>query len=447
MTLIAQLKEKREERKKALDAAGAILTKAQTEKRSITTEEEQEFDKRHTDGDRLLKEIERLEKQLDSERSLAATATDTRTSGREDFNGAPEKRSTEITPEKKAKFKEFRSMAMRAWFVAGPDNLVPNLRARYNDLNAEVGDEYRALSATTSNAGAATVPTGFVYQLETALKYFGGIIEAADRIPTETGAPLPYPSINDAGNTADALAENAAVRGSSGGSSEADPTYGVVTFNAYDINTGFVLVPIQLLQDSAFDVDAYLAEQLAIRVGRKLNTLCTTGAGSGSNQPQGFVGVATTGATTASGTAISYNDLLALFHSVDPAYRIGPKVGWMFNDSTLLAIRKLVDTNGRPLFIAGGVSEGIQNAQPDTILGKPYWINQDMATIAVNNKTVAFGDFSKYKIREVRQIGLVKAQERFIDLMQIGFLAYQRFDGNLLDAGTHPLKILVQNAS
>jgi HK97 family phage major capsid protein len=154
------------------------------------------------------------------------------------------------------------------------------------------------------------------------------------------------------------------------------------------------------------------------------------------------VNVATIGSYTATTDTLAYNDILALFHAVDPAYRNTPDVAFMFADATLLAIRKLTDSNNRPLFIAGGVSEGIQNAQPDTILGKRYWINQDMNSIGSGSVCMAFGPWHKYKIRRVKTIQLARLTERFIDKLQYGFLAYQRFDGNLVDAGTHPLQLL-----
>jgi HK97 family phage major capsid protein len=147
--------------------------------------------------------------------------------------------------------------------------------------------------------------------------------------------------------------------------------------------------------------------------------------------------------TAANASSIVAADLIDLFHGVDPAYRNGPKVAFMMNDSTLKAIRKLKDDSGGAgvgnfLWMAG-LSAGI----PDTILGKPYFVNQDMASIATTNKTVLFGDFSKYLIRNVREITMLRLVERYADFHQVGFLAFSRHDGRILDAGTDPLKVLV----
>ena len=115
----------------------------------------------------------------------------------------------------------------------------------------------------------------------------------------------------------------------------------------------------------------------------------------------------------------------------------------MLNDSTLKAIRKLVDNSGGSgvgnyLWMAG-LSAGV----PDTILGKPYTINQDMASIGTGNKSVGFGDFSKYKIRDVKGITVLRLNERYADSHQVGFFAFMRADGRTLDAGTDPIKVLL----
>lgn len=440
MSLSADIKTLRLKRKDSLDAAGAILTKAAKEKnRPLTAEENTEFDKRHVEGDAMLVQIGQFEKQLDATREMDRVRDDHRPAGREDIVSA-----ASLTDETREQCDELRKLELRAYMVNGVSYLRQDMQTRHAQLMAEVGTEYRALSAITGTLGQDTIPSGFVYTLDTALKYYGGIVDAADYIDTDSGAPLPYPSINDTANTGELAAENTQVAGSTGGAAEQDPTYGIVNLNAYMFDTGFVLVPIQLIQDSAFDVDKYLNDALAMRIGRKLNLKCTVGAGAGSSEPKGFIPASVSGLTAAGAAAITYNDILGLLHSVDPAYRNGPKTGFMFNDSVLLALRKLVDGNGRPLFVAGGTAEGIQNAQPDRLFGKQYWINQDMAGIATTNKSMAFGDFSKYKIRRVRTLQLVRAQERFIDALQIGFLAYQRFDGNLIDAGTRPIKFLTQ---
>jgi HK97 family phage major capsid protein len=470
MNTLTMLREKRTERKNVTDAAQAILTKCyKGNKRALTTEEDTEFNKRHEEGDRLYKEIERLEKQHDAESQLNAAATDTRSAGRENFSGdLPE--SEEMPDGYVEKKKELQEIEFRRWICKGVlDEMPKSVMSRRAKIVAEIGpyfrsemralsndssldirgqQSYRALSAITGTAGADTVPISFMYQLEVATKYFGGIVNAADYVDTDDGRQLPWPTLNDTTNTGETILENTQVAGSTGGASEQDPAYGVVPLNAYMHDTGFVLIPLQLIQDSAFNVDTYLNEALDTRLGRRMNTECTVGTGASANSATGFLTVTTQGAVSTTGAGLVWNDLVNLFHSVDPSYRARPKSGWQLADSTVAVLRKLVDSNGRPLWIAGGTTgNAVASGAPGLIMDAPYWVNQDMPSLAIGNKAIAYGDWSKYKIRRVKSIMMVTAKERFIDKLQVGMIAWLRFDGNLIDAGTHPIKYLQQAAS
>jgi HK97 family phage major capsid protein len=422
MSLLATVKTLRDERKQVCDAAGAIIAKAGKEKRPLTPEENQEWDRRHA-------KAEALEKRINQIIDLGA---DGRMAGREDFSGATDSYATEGQRNNRTGMTVEQRDATRRWLLSGAQGLNETEQRQY--FRPVQQDEQRALSSSTGAAGAYTIPGGFVYSLEVATKYTGGIVDAAAYIDTDNGMQMPYPSINDTANSGEVISENTAA------TTTQDPTYGVVVFNAYMFDSGIIKVPVQLAQDSAFNVEDYLNEALGTRIGRKLNTKCTTGTGA--NEPTGVVTASTLGATTAGATAITYGEIVDLEYSVDVSYRA--KASYMMNDSIVKLVRKLVDSNGRPLWIAGGVSEGIVNKRPDTLNGYPLFVNNDMDTIATTKKTMLFGDFSKYKIRRLRQLQLVRMQERFIDALQIGLLAFQRFDGNVVDAGTHPIKYLQQ---
>jgi HK97 family phage major capsid protein len=433
------LKDKIEERKRTLDAAGAILTAAaarSVEKRSLTPEETQEFEKRHTDGDAMLAEIGRFEKQLGVEKQMSEIRSDPRPAGREDVTR--EGGATTTDEDRKAKDREYRGV-YRQWMTAGDNGLTQEQRSLLStslyvtNPNDPKELELRALSASTGSAGAYTVPQGFQYTLDIALKAYGGMLENASFVDTDQGNDLPWPTFNDTANSGENLAENAAA------TETQDPSFGVITLRAYMKDSGIILVPVQLLQDSAFDPETFLSDAARTRLGRRVNNLATVGTGT--NDMTGLLVAATSGVIAASTSAIAYNELLDLEHSVDPAYR--PNAKFMYNDSTLKLLKKLTDGNGRPLWIAGGTAEGVQNRRPDTVDGFPYVINQDMPSVATGQKTVTFGDLSKYKIRRVRQAQMVRFGERFMDKLQIGFMLYQRFDGNLIDSGQHPVRYLV----
>jgi HK97 family phage major capsid protein len=151
------------------------------------------------------------------------------------------------------------------------------------------------------------------------------------------------------------------------------------------------------------------------------------------------VTAATSGLTAASPTEIAYADLVKLVHSVDPVYRLpGFRPGFQCHDSVLQAIHLLSDTNGQAL-LKGGPELGM----PWSLLGFPLLTNLHMdSSIASGKKTVLFGAWSKYYIRDVKELRIKRLDERFADSDQTGFVAVLRSDSNLLDAGGHPLKYL-----
>ena len=292
--------------------------------------------------------------------------------------------------------------------------------------------ERRDLSAVTGSTGGFTVPEGFVNQLEINLLFFGGMMQVADLMRTTSGNDLPWPTADDTSNTGVQLSESTSI------GTSVDPSIGQVVFKAYKFSSKLILIPQELLEDSAFNLAAVIGQMLGERLGRITNTKMTTGSGAAT--PRGIVPASTAGKTTASATAIASDEMLDLLHSVDPAYRNGAR--WMFHDNILLALRKLKDGQGQYLWVPG-----LATGQSDVILGHPLTINQDMADTVTNDaKTVLFGQLNKYKIRQVRQIRLRRLVERYADTDQEGFVAFLRQDGNLLDAGTAPVKHLLQAA-
>ncbi|KFL25065.1 capsid protein, partial [Devosia sp. 17-2-E-8] len=176
---------------------------------------------------------------------------------------------------------------------------------------------------------------------------------------------------------------------------------------------------------------------LGERLGRKANTELTIGDGNG--DPQGIVVGSTLGVTAAAVAAITYDEVIDLVHSVNPAYRASPKVGFQFHDLTLKALRKLKDGEGRYIWSAGDVQKGV----PSTILGYNYRINQAMDSLAAAKKIMIFGDFGKYFVRKVGGIHLFVARERFAP--DIGLLGMIRLDGRLGD--TAAVKHLITAAA
>jgi HK97 family phage major capsid protein len=290
--------------------------------------------------------------------------------------------------------------------------------------------ELRALGTSTGAAGGYTVPKEFWEKITEALAYYASVASVAERVETTTGADLQWPSNDDTANKGAILAENAQV-------TEQDLTFGGLTLAAYIYTSKLVRVSLSLMQDSAFDVEAFLARKLGERIGRALNEHLTVGTGT--SQPQGFVTGATVGKTTASATAITYGEIIDLEHSVDFAYRNGGRCRYMFHDQVFAYLRKLLDGQGRPLW-----QPSVQAGAPDTFNGHPYTVNNFMdATVTTGKKTIAFGDFTAgYVVRSVSGGQLLRLDERYADFLQVGFLAFGRFDGRVQNVSA--IKLLQQ---
>ena len=316
-------------------------------------------------------------------------------------------------------------------------------RFGYEELNSESRKILRAgyveerAQSTTGSAGGYMIPQGFSNELEIALKEFGGMRRAARILPTSTGNALKWPTVNDTANVSAILAENG-----DADASTTDVTFAEKTLNAYKTNPGVLRTSRELLTDSAIPVESVLGRLMGERTGRFENQWFTTGTGS--SQPNGAVTAASQGVYAAEPTTFTYLEMLALIHSINPAYRRGGSVYFMMNDLTLLALKKLVvgSSDARPLWQPSTIV-----GEPDRIAGFPYIINQDMANLAASAKTILFGDFSKFIIRDVGTPYFRRLDERYADYDQVGWILFTRVDSELVDAGGGALKYMQMHSS
>jgi len=416
------------------DKMTAMQKKADDESRQMTAEENAEWDRMDADYNSLRADLTRRQaserRQAELEGRVITPPVEARANG-----SSQEEVLTTEEHEKRLK------SAFTSWIRFGFEGLSPEQRTmmatrrQHIDRNA-LPAEIRAAQSVGSGAGGGyMVPTGFSGMLEQFLKAYGGMRQRARIFPTPDGRSIPWPTVDDTANSGEIIAENAT-------HNEQDVAFGQVTLVAYKYSSKMVPVSVELLQDSFFDVDSLLAELLAVRIGRITNNHFTVGTNSG--QPQGVVTGATLGKQGLAGqtTSLITDDIYDLEHSVDPAYR--PGSCWMFADSTLKVIKKLKDSTGRMLWqpaLAGFMAERV----PDTIDGYPYEINQDVAAMAANAKSVLFGDFKKYIIRDARDITLVRLVERYAELGQVAFLAFSRHDGRILN--TNAIKYYQNSAT
>ncbi|MET3132870.1 HK97 family phage major capsid protein [Oxalobacteraceae bacterium GrIS 1.11] len=303
------------------------------------------------------------------------------------------------------------------------------LRNGYHDFTP---DDYAQVRNAMSvggpgSEGGYTVQTEIVKQIADALRAFGGMRSVAETIQTAQGNPMNFPTSDGTGEIGEIIGEN--IQASSG-----DPSFGTLPLSVYKFSSKIITIPFELLQDSAIDVESFVNNRIVTRLGRIGNLKFTVGSGVG--EPTGLVtavGVGKIGLTGQTVTVL-YDDLIDLQHSVDPVYRDNAK--FMMHDSTVKYIRKLKDSNNRPLWVPdfdGGITgTGVGG----TLCGSPVVLNQQMPVMAANAKSILFGDFSYYKIRDVMAMNLFRfTDSAYASKGQVGFLAWMRSGGNWIDVG------------
>lgn len=285
------------------------------------------------------------------------------------------------------------------------------------------------MSTTTGSEGGFTVQTDVSSTLIDAMKSYSGLRSSGlcEIIRTEKGNELSFA-------TSDGTAEEGEIVAENGAATDEDASFGSISIPVYKFSSKVVTIPIELLQDSSVDVEAMVRNRIAQRLGRITERKFTVGTGT--SEPRGLVTAATVGVTAATGNAaaVTYEHLVDLEHSVDPAYR-NNTCAFMFNDLTLRYIRKIKDTQGRPIFVPG-YETGVPGGAPDTLMGRAIVINQFMADLGANAKSIGFGDLFHYKIRDVMAMELFRfTDSAYTKKGQIGFLAWARHGGNYVDVG------------
>jgi HK97 family phage major capsid protein len=395
-------KELREKAERTVREMQAILDK----KGPLTLEEEQRFDELSDEHDVYSIGRRRVEKARELEEELRGV----------DINDPIAK----LSPIQRRKVEQ---LSLAAYLKDG---------GLAKELHSIMSPVRMAEQGTSGSSGGYTIPLGFQNELEKAVREFGGMWGSSRIIKTKRGSATPFPMIDDTNNKAYLIDE------SDDHTTDAQSlVFGALEFQGFAYTSGMIQAPIELLEDSelfASEIISVLAE----RIYRGTNAVFTTGDGSG--KPKGILPAASLGCHSANDSTLAYTDFKNLLHSVDPGYRKSSAAGWMFHDSVLKEARNIKDLSDRPMF--DKIDEGL-------ILGYPYTINQDLpefipgsSSANDNDKPVLFGDLSKYTIRTVKNMRIVRLSQRFADLDQVAFVVIFRVDGDLLDAGRNPVKYL-----
>ena len=381
--------ELREKRAKAWENAKNFLDSRKSSNGFISDEDNIAYEKMETEVINLGKEIDRLERRvaLDLELSKAV--------------GKPIVDTPYCENNKSKSFRESSKYKDAFWKVMR------------NKGSFEVKN---ALEKGTDSEGGYLVPDEFEHTLIQALEEENIFRDLANVIQTSSG-DRKIPVVATKG-TASWVDEEGTIP-------ESDDSFSQVSIGAYKLAT-MIKVSEELLNDSVFDLESYIATEFGRRIGNKEEEAFIIG--DGSSKPTGILsatGGGKLGKTTSGVTSISFDDIMDLFYSLKSPYR--KNAAFIMNDSTVKAIRKLKDGNGNYIW-----QPSMTAGTPDTILNCPVLTSTYMPEVAAGNKTIAFGDFKYYWIADRQGRSFKRLNELYAVTGQVGFVATQRVDGKLI---------------
>ena len=363
------------EAKHLLDTAGA-------EKRDLTAEEQEKYDRISADLDTRGAIIEQLKADEERAARLDAAAAELRT------DEAPAGDDTDA--------ETIRAMA----------------RGEVRSYNFEKRD------VLTSSTGSP-VPTSFYDQVILKARLVGPMLDVPTQLNTTSGETIQVPSLS-------AYSSSATVTAQGANFSESDPTFNsFVNLGAFKY--GFLIqVSREMIEDSGVDLLGFLADQVGNGLGFNVQNALTVGTGT--VQPQGIVAASGSGITGGTGVsgAFTADNLIDLYYSLDGAARLLPGVGWMMNGASIGAVRKLKDTAGNYIF-----SPAADGNQRDLLLGRPVYENPHVASAATSAKSVIAGHMPSYFVRSVGGIRLDRSDDFAFNADLVTFRASMRVDGAL----------------
>ena len=286
-------------------------------------------------------------------------------------------------------------------------------KAFWNGMRSKHASVSNVLSEGTDSEGGYLVPDEYENTLVQALEG-ENVIRGRSHVITTSNGTHKIPVVASKGE-ASWIDENGAYP-------EDDDTFAQVNIDAHKIGT-IIKVSEELLNDSAFNLESYFAQEFGRRIGTKEEEAFING--NGSSKPTGILTSAEVGVTAASDKTITADELIDLFYSLKGVYR--RNAVWVLNDTTVKAIRKLKDNNGQYIW-----QPALKDGDHDTLLGRPILTTGAMPEIAADAKPVIFGDLSYYWIGDRQGVTFKRLNERYADMGQVGFLASKRVDGKLV---------------
>lgn len=369
-------------RNRAWNEAKSILDKAAAEKRDLTAEESQTY--------------ERISKELDERANTIAKL-------REDE--ARELRLDAAT----------REIADQARPVAQAPVADDAAILRSLVTGEKRGHSFERRDVLKTSTGSP-VPTSFYDQVIMKARLVAPVLQTSTVLNTAGGENLQIPSLSTY-SVGTITSEGNAI-------GESDPAFNsFITLGAYKYSF-LTQVSEELLTDSGVDFLGFLADQVGNALGFAVGSALTVGTGT--VEPKGIVTASAVGGTAGTATAFTADNLIDLLYSLDGAARNLPGVGWMMNGKSIGAVRKLKDTAGNYVF-----QPSLAMDSPDMLLGKPIYENPSMVDVATGTKSVIVGHLPSYFVRTVGGLRLDRSDDYAFNAGLITFRAQFRVDGNL----------------
>lgn len=396
------IKRLRERRGQVWEQAKAIADKAADEQRNFSGEEESQWQGLNAELDALDKRIKNV---VDGEQ---------RAKDIEDAYGRLEGQPKTSTDGNRSVDQSSKAMEIRAMLLgeAGAPRGV--------EVKPEGTFNARSLTKLTAAAGLNTVPTTFYDQLVAHMIEVSAILQAGVRIINTSGGETIQIPKTTAHSTAAIVTEGSAIGVS-------DPAFGQASLGAYKYGV-MVQVSRELVDDTGIDLQGYLAEETGRALGNAIGAHLV--AGTGTSQPRGVITDATLGVTGGTGVTGGFtgDDLISLYYSVIAPYRNSPAAAWLVKDSTMANLRKIKDTTGQYIF-----QPSLQANTPETLLGQPVYTDPNMPATGLSNKSVLFGDFSRYFVRLAGGVRFERSDDFAFSTDLITYRALLRGDGALMD--------------
>jgi len=287
--------------------------------------------------------------------------------------------------------------------------------------------EKRAVLISTNGS---VIPDAFLKELQETIKEYGIISPACRHITTEDNGQLSIPVINDTANSGQWTAEAGAI-------TKADFATSSITLDAHKVTTG-IQVSAELIEDSFFDLESYLAQAFGTRLARTMEDAYMYGDGTG--KPTGIVNTTGTKSHTSKLAGnVHSSDIIEAIFKLQPSSRAGAII--YVSDDLMKDLTLEVDADDRPLLQP---QAGATPADPikTTISGYEVKVNYHLELVVAASTSCVIGNPRNYMIRDVRNVKFTRDEYTDMGTDMVNFYATARVDGAVVSANDAFVKII-----